>query len=200
MQEDGNWARSNSEKAQVFAEHLGRTFTPLNNQEDEEINSYLDAPCQLSPPIRSITPAEVIKQIKLSNSHKAPGHYLIVGESLKHLPRKAIVLLTTLYNRMLHLSYFPTQWKFTQIIMIAKPGKPPIEAASYRPISLLPILSKIFERLLQKRIKEVTNPDDLIPLHQFRFREDHPTIQRHRMMTRKRENMCCGILGYTAGL
>jgi hypothetical protein len=49
---------------------------------------------------------------------------------------------------MLHLSYFPTQWEFVQIIMIAKPGKPPTEAASYRPISLLPRLSKIFERLL----------------------------------------------------
>jgi hypothetical protein len=55
-QEDGNWARSNSEKAQVFAEHLGRTFAPLNNQYDE-VSSYLDAPCQLSPLIRSITPA-----------------------------------------------------------------------------------------------------------------------------------------------
>jgi hypothetical protein len=150
-QEDCSWARSNSEKAKVFAEHLGRTFTPLNNQEDEETNSYLDAPCQLSPPIRSITPAEVIEQIKLTNSQKIPGHDLIVGETLKHLPRNEIVLLTTLYNRMLHLSYFPTQWKFAQIIMIAKSGKPPIKAASYRPIRMLPILSKIFERLLQKK-------------------------------------------------
>jgi hypothetical protein len=115
-QEDGNWARSNSEKSQVFAEHLGRTFAPLNNQYDEEISSYLDAPCQLSPLIRSITPAEVTKQIKLTNPHKAPGYDLITGEVLKYLPRKAIVLLTTLYNRMLHLSYFPIEWKFAQII------------------------------------------------------------------------------------
>jgi hypothetical protein len=152
-QEDGNWARSNSEKAQVFAGHLGRTFAPLNNQDDEEISSYLDAPCQLLPPIRSITPAQVTEQIKLTNPHKAPGYNLITGEILKYVPRKAIVLLTTLYNRMLHLSYFPAQWKFAQIIMIAKPGKPLTEAASYRPISLLPILSKIFERLLRKNNK-----------------------------------------------
>jgi hypothetical protein len=82
-QEDGKWARSNSEKAQIFAEHLGRTFTPLNNQEDEEISRYLDAPCQLSPPIRSITPAEVTEQIKLTNPHKAPGYDLITGEIFK---------------------------------------------------------------------------------------------------------------------
>jgi hypothetical protein len=66
-QEDGNWARSNSEKAQAFAEHLGRTFAPLNNQDYEEISSYLEAPCQLSPLIRSITPAEFTEQIKLTN-------------------------------------------------------------------------------------------------------------------------------------
>jgi hypothetical protein len=189
-QEDGNWARSNSEKAQVFAEHLSRIFTPLNNQEDEEINNYLDAPCQLSPPIRSITPTEVMEQIKMTNSHKAPGHDLIVGEILKHLPRKAIILLTILYNRMLHLSYFPIQWKFAEIIMIAKPGKPPTEAASYRPISLLPLLSKIFERLLQKRIKEKLNLDNLTPIHQFGFRENHSTIQQcHRIVNIIRDGL-----------
>jgi hypothetical protein len=47
LQEEGSWARSNSEKAQVFAEQLNSTFAPLNNQAEEEINSYLDAPCQL---------------------------------------------------------------------------------------------------------------------------------------------------------
>jgi hypothetical protein len=34
--------------------------------------------------------------------------------------------------------------------MVAKPGKPPTETNSYRPISLLPIMSTIFERLLLK--------------------------------------------------
>jgi hypothetical protein len=67
--------------------------------------------------------------------------------------------------------------------MIAKPSKPPNEAASYRPISLLPILSKIFERLLWKRINEIINPDNLIPMHQFGITEDHSTIQQcHRLV------------------
>jgi hypothetical protein len=46
---------------------------------------------------------------------------------------------------MLRLSYFPVTWKFAQIVMLPKPGKPANEASSYRPISLLPISSKIFE-------------------------------------------------------
>jgi hypothetical protein len=34
---------------------------------------------------------------------------------------------------MLRLSYFPTIWKFAQITMIPKPGKPANEVTSYRP-------------------------------------------------------------------
>jgi hypothetical protein len=45
--------------------------------------------------------------------------------------------------------YFPAQWKVAQIILILKPGKPPNELTSYRPISLLPT---VFEKLPLKRL------------------------------------------------
>jgi hypothetical protein len=35
--------------------------------------------------------------------------------------------------------------------MISKPGKPPTAVTSYRPISLLPIMAKVFEKLLLRR-------------------------------------------------
>jgi hypothetical protein len=37
-------------------------------------------------------------------------------------------------------------------ILIFKPGKPPNELTSYWPISFLPIISKVFEKLLLKRL------------------------------------------------
>jgi hypothetical protein len=42
------------------------------------------------------------------------------------------------------------QWKVAQIIMTLKPGKPADKVSSYRPISLLPIMSKVFEKGLLK--------------------------------------------------
>lgn len=184
---DGTWARAEKEKADIFADYLTNVFStpqPQGINTDHEIDSFLDAPCQLSLPTKSFSPAEVRQQIQLTNSHKAPGFDLIVGEILKNLPRKALVLLTTIYNSILRLCYFPVQWKFAQIIMIVKPGKPPTQSSSYRPISLLPLISKIFERVLLKRVHETVDLDSLIPSHQFGFRQYHSTIhQSHRIVT-----------------
>jgi hypothetical protein len=74
----------------------------------------------------------------LSNEHKTPRYDLITGKILRQLPKKAIVLLTVIYNSMLSISYFPVTWKFAQIVKLPKPGKPANEASSYRPISLCP--------------------------------------------------------------
>jgi hypothetical protein len=48
--------------------------------------------------------------------------------------------------------YFPEKWKVAQTILILKSGKPPNELTSYQPISLLPIASEVFEKLLLKRL------------------------------------------------
>jgi hypothetical protein len=57
-----------------------------------------------------------------------------------------------MFNSALFLGYFPDQWKVAQIIFLLKPGKPPHELQSYRLISLLPVVSKVFEKLLLHRI------------------------------------------------
>lgn len=59
-----------------------------------------------------------------------------------------------IYNSMPRLSYYPIMWKFTQIIMLPKPGKSINEVNSYHPISLLPILLKRFKKLLLTRMEK----------------------------------------------
>jgi hypothetical protein len=62
-----------------------------------------------------------------------------------------------------------------------KPGKPPNELISYRPISILPIVSKVFEKLLLQRLLPIVEIKRLIPNHQFGFRQRHSTLeQTHR--------------------
>ena len=66
--------------------------------------------------------------------------------------------------------------------MIPKPGKDPTDVSSYRPISLLSIISKVLEKLLHKRINKDMHQQDWIPRHQFGFRQAHCTVQQcHRL-------------------
>ena len=83
--------------------------------------------------------------------------------------------------------------------MILKPSKPPHEKESYRPISLLSIIAKLFERLLLARLKPVIEERNLIPTHQFGFREKHSTIEQvHRVTnviesTLENKKICAGV-------
>jgi hypothetical protein len=59
---------------------------------------------------------------------------------------------------------------------------PATDVTSYRPISLLPVLSKLFGNLLLKKLKPILEIKQIIPIHQFGFRRKHSTIdQVHRI-------------------
>jgi hypothetical protein len=69
------------------------------------------------------------------------------------------------------------------MILITKLGKPPHALSSYRPISLLPIVSKNFEKLLLNRFFPLVEHGRLLPTHQFGFRPRYSTIeQTHRLI------------------
>jgi hypothetical protein len=137
----------------------------------------------MSLPIKAFSPKEMEEEINRLNPRKAPGYDLITGQLLKALPIKAIVLLCTIFNAILRLSYFPTTWKYAEILMIHKPRKPPQELSSYRPNSLLPVTSKVLERLLLQRIHANHELLTTLPEHQFGFRERHSTThQVHRII------------------
>lgn len=77
------------------------------------------------------------------------------------------------------LRFHPSQWKIAEIVMILKTCKHSTNPSSNRPISLLPTMSKLFEKLLIDILN--TSNENFILNHQFGFRERHFTIQQvHR--------------------
>jgi hypothetical protein len=107
----------------------------------------------------------------------------MIGKTLKELPTLCIQYLTQLFNAILLRGYFQAQWKVAQLILLPKPGKPPRHLSSYRPFSLLPLASKVFEKLLLERLLQLVEHANLIPNHQFGFRPRHSTIdQTHRLL------------------
>lgn len=179
---DGSWARNNQQKAVAFAIHLENTFHPFEDNyaggrvlDDFRNTDFLN----ITPTSKN----EIKKVIKdCISAKKAPGFDLITGNILKALPQKAIVKLSHLINASFRLQYVPQLWKIAEVIMIPKPGKSPHEVTSYRPISLLPVLSKLFEKILVRRLNPIIEHRNLIPNHQFGFRNKHSTIdQIHRI-------------------
>jgi hypothetical protein len=161
---DRTWAKDNQQKAEAFRNYLEETFQPSENQDEpqllEQVGEEMD--------IAFVTPKEVAEEIKTNiNPKKAPGYDLITGEILKDLPKKVIMKLTHLINAAFCLKHVPDAWKMAKVIMIPKQGKPPNEVTSYRPISLLPIISKLFGKLLLKRLKPLIESRNLIFSHQF---------------------------------
>lgn len=124
------WARSDQEKAEVFAHHFKNVFTPHSDDPNPDIENFLETPLQMSVPIKNVTSAEIREQIKNLNKKKSPGYDLINGKVSSELPVEGIKFLTLLFNAILRLKYWPMQLTFGQIILIQKPGKPPHEVNS----------------------------------------------------------------------
>ena len=178
----GPWAKNDQEKAELFAEHLTEVFTPLNNNRDVNVDQILNLPIQDLEHPKRFNPKEIREEIHRLNTKKTPGVDLITATLLKELPKKGILKLMYIFNSILRNGYWPKPLKIAQIIMIPKPGKNHTDVTSYRPISLLPIISKLLEKLILNRINHDANPNDWIPNHQFGFRQAHSTVQQcHRI-------------------
>jgi hypothetical protein len=63
-------------------------------------------------------------------------------------------------------------------VPILKPGKDPTAPKSYRPISLLSTVGKVFERLTLRRLKYHINASGIHRKEQFGFREMHSTTHQ----------------------
>lgn len=78
-------------------------------------------------------------------------------------------------NACLKLAYFPHKWKTAHIIPIKKPGKNSSEVKSYRPISLLPAISKLLEKVILARLQQEEESLKNLILEQYGFRKFRST-------------------------
>ncbi len=82
--------------------------------------------------------------------------------------------ITSIFNRSLLESRVPERWKISNITPIPKAGdlSSPL---NYRPISILPLISKALERIVHARISKHLYSNQLLPNCQFGFRPQSST-------------------------
>jgi len=82
------------------------------------------------------------------------------------------VVISALVNCSFRIGNFPNELKIAKVCTIFRAG-PHKFFSNYRPISVLPCFSKIFEKAAYNRIQRYLNTSNMIENNQFRFRRDH---------------------------
>jgi hypothetical protein len=118
---------------------------------------------------------EELEKVIRSTKRKAPGADEIFITQYKTLSEVSKTVLLGIYNRVWLEGLVPPSWKKSILVPILKKGKTSGEVASYRPISLLPVIGKIFESLTLPRLVEYFGVRNLIPCFQMGFRKGKST-------------------------
>ena len=116
----------------------------------------------------------ILNLLKSINPSKAPGLDNIAGKFLKE---GAVVLarpLTQICNFSISSSIFPDKCKHAKLKPLFKKG-PTTEAKNYRPISLLPLVSKIIEKVIHDQTQKYLDENKIIYKYQSGFRPNHST-------------------------
>ena len=119
------------------------------------------------------TELDLVKIIKSLMNKNSSGYDSLSNKMLKKEPYVFAKLLKPLINESLDSGIFPECLKVAKVIPIFKKGEVD-NLNNYRPISLLPVLSKVFEKVLNDKLTKVID-EGFIDEYQFGFRRNHST-------------------------
>jgi len=135
-----------NESTTELANRINDSF--LSNHSSFNRNIGLNKP--LNDIKLTFTPGEICKHILLLKSTKATGSDSLPNSLLKTVADLISIPLNDLFHSICSNSVYPEKWKVSHVIALPKSQPPCI--SKLRPISLLPNVSKIFERLLLNQI------------------------------------------------
>ena len=121
--------------------------------------------------LMEITAIEITTTLQKCRNMSAPGEDQISYLILKNLDREQLSHVALIYNSCLRTGYFPMAWKLAKVVMLPKPGKDLTKPTSYRPITLLPAMGKIFERIIASRLSSFLEKANYFDKNQAGFRK-----------------------------
>jgi hypothetical protein len=134
----------------------------------------------------------------------SPGMDNVRFAHIRCLPESVLEFLPGLYNDSLISlnSQTPVDWKRTRIVTVLKPGTDPALADSYRPISLLSCIRKLFEQKLLVRLELWAEKSEILSGTLFSCREGKGTTvlsADHRSQNRFHLKVLAAIVGHHKG-
>ena len=120
------------------------------------------------------TPKEIENLCQGLDPSKGPGHDGFAPSIFRLMASELSIPLSKFINICIEAGHFPNFLKMARITSVFKKGDP-TQFGNYRPISVLSVLSKIFERIIQVRLSDFLVKQGSIYQGQYGFRRGHST-------------------------
>ena len=141
-----------SDKAKLFPENFSK-----NSNVDDSGTSLPVFPSRTNLKLLniSVTPKVVKKVIMNLHLSKVSGPHCIPVVVVKNCEPELPYILAELFNKCLKESCFPDCWKVSSVVLVFKNVGKRSTAKNYRPVSVLSVCSKVFEKLVSNRIVDL---------------------------------------------
>jgi hypothetical protein len=173
--ENGLFIRDTREVCDVLNKYFPNTATFSGAQNEEDFSDCIKhiqsnwKKCQSSFKFKTVDTGIVMKKLRKLDVKKATGWDGISTKLVKLAAPKLVTSLTRMINRCISDSIFPDDLKKANLSPIFK-AKEMLIKENYRPISILPILSKIYEGILNDQLQDYFEDILSILLSAFRKR------------------------------
>ena len=164
----------NTQISNAFNDHfstVGRNISQSFERNQHAVSSPPNVPNSFF--FRAISDDDVIKII-INLKNKSCNIDTYPAKVLKHLSYIISPILADIINKSLSRGYFPKILKIARVIPLHK-DKSKNDVNNYRPISCLPLLSKIFERIVHNQLYSFLEKYNLISPDQYGFRKKRST-------------------------
>ena len=168
------------QKADYFNNFFAQQCTPLNN--DSKIPDRVHRKYTYTISSVNFTNEDILKIIRSLNPNKAHGFDDILICMFQICDTVVLKPMATILKNCLPHGIFPNNWKKSNVVSIHKKGEKQ-ELKNYRPISLLPICAKIFERFIYNSLYSFVENNNLLCTNQSGFRSSDSCVNQLLSLT-----------------
>ena len=177
---NGKFVSDIKKKCDLFNSYFAEQCTPLVN--NSKLLSVLTVPTESLLESFYFSADHMGDIIKKLDPNKAHGHDMITIHMLKLCGDSIWKPLEIIFKNCLKEGMFPDEWKKANVVTIHKKNGRQI-LSSYSPVSLLPVCSKIFERLIYNSIYKHISDNNLLSHNQSGFRTRGSCIYQPLLIT-----------------
>ena len=160
------WYQHFKSLLEVDLENSNSPNTSNDDLIDDETSDYLDRP---------ISKEEILLALRKLKSGKAAGPDEIIGEMLRNSNELVINFFLKLFNTLFEKSIFPNAWTGSIILPLFKKGDVH-DPTNYRGISLCDLSSKLFSSIINNRLQEWVEENNVTGEQQAGFKKGYSTI------------------------